>query len=179
MDCRRVLLTELLLVLVGQVDEEVDEITELVQVAEAVFSNADLSEQQVLRPSDHVLNLAVVVLASNASELRDGDHILPVQVWRIEQHVLERDHHPEVQPHPVPFLDPALRMKVHRQEYEREIRLEQRSRYKKRAVTGARWSIIIAPIDLQIELRFSDAIGRVLENVLNILRFTHKQIKLK
>ena len=84
MDGRRPLLSRLLLVLVWQVDKQVDHVVELVQVAKTVLSDGDFFEDEILRPANHVLDLATVMLASDSPELGQRNAVLCIQIWRVE-----------------------------------------------------------------------------------------------
>lgn len=108
---RRSLLIAELLVFVRQVHIEIDHVVKLIQVTKTVFSNCYLPEHGFLRASNHVLNLRIVMIATNPPKLTRRYAVHLVQVRRVKQGVLERDEHAEVQPVFGPFFDPIPKIK--------------------------------------------------------------------
>ena len=106
MDGGGTLLSRLLLVLVRQVDKQVDHVVELVQVAKTVLIDGDFFEDEVLRPTNHVLDLAAIMPASDSPELGQRNAVLCIQVWRVEQGILEGGEESEVQVMLIPFFQP-------------------------------------------------------------------------
>lgn len=76
--------------LVWQVHKHIDDVAECVEVNKTLLVT-DLTKDHVLCPVDIVLDHTVVVVGPDASEFRDWDLVLSVEVRAVKESVLEGD----------------------------------------------------------------------------------------